>query len=74
MACGNTINLYSLTTNILIATLRSKRQQAALSPEKAKVTHGDVHKGMIIAMEIVEDKKIVSLCSRGVLAEWDLKA
>jgi len=29
---------------------------------------------MIIAMEIVEDKKIVSLCSRGVLAEWDLKA
>lgn len=29
IASGNLVNVYSLTTNILIATLRSKRQQVS---------------------------------------------
>ena len=72
VAIGNLINLYSLTTNLLIGTLRSKRQQASLPADKAKTTHGDVHKAQIIAMKQA-DERLVSLCSKGVLAEWDIR-
>ncbi len=63
IASGNLVNVYSVATGILVSTLRSKRQQAG---EQGK---GDVHKGNIISMALVQDK-LITLCSRGVLAEW----
>ena len=51
VACGNTINVYSLTTGIQVTTLRSKRQQ----PQQSAVK-GDVHKGVIVAMSEVNGK------------------
>ena len=33
---------------------------------------GDVHKGVIIAMKL-EENKLYSLCSKGILSEWDPK-
>jgi hypothetical protein len=56
----------------MIGTFRSKRQQASLPADKAKATHGDVHKALIVAMTLVEER-LITLCSRGVLAEWDIR-
>ena len=56
VASGHLVNFYSLTTNILISTLRSKRQQP--QPEGAKVPKGDVHSGNIISMKLIGQNKV----------------
>ena len=56
VASGHLVNVYSLTTNILISTLRSKRQQP--QPEGAKAPKGDVHSGNIISMQLIGQHKV----------------
>ena len=56
VASGHLVNVYSLTTNILISTLRSKRQQPQL--EGAKAPKGDVHSGNIISMQLIGQNKV----------------
>lgn len=48
IASGNIISVYSLTTGILISTLRSKRQAGTS-------LKGDVHKGNIIALSLIDN-------------------
>ena len=66
VACGHLVNVYSLTTNILINTLRSKRQQQQqVQPEggaaAAKAPKGDVHLGHIITMALIDQHIVIAL-------------
>ena len=54
VACGNTVIVYSLTTAMIVGTLRSKRQQGG-EQQVAKIK-GDVHKANIVAMHLIEGK------------------
>ena len=68
VACGHLVNVYSLTTSILISTLRSKRQQ--LQPEGAKAPKGDVHAGNIIAMQLIGQHKVNRIRSKILHFSW----
>eukprot|EP00347_Sterkiella_histriomuscorum_P004204 403361349 len=74
---GNQILVYSLTTGILTHTFRSKRQidgdqnSGDKIPGQHQNVKGDVHKANIVALHFTEQNKLISLCSRGILAEWE---
>ena len=69
VACGNTILVYSLQTGLQFKTMRSRRTPGADS--KSKET-GDMHKANIVMLAKKSEGVLMSLCSKGTLAEWDI--
>ena len=73
-ACGNAIKVFSLKTGIQVGQLRSARLMQAEQPGFQYV-----HKGNIVGMQLMSDdesqnySKLLTVCSRGTLAEWDIK-
>ena len=73
-ACGNSIKAYNLKTGIQVGSMRSAKILAGDKPG-----FQDVHKAYIVGMGLLtkdsdgEDiaPRLVSVCKRGVFAEWD---
>jgi hypothetical protein len=61
LAVGNTIQVFSLRTQLHIKTIRQANQEKGVS---------DVHKSEILSLTLAKDK-LTSICARGTLAEWD---
>lgn len=68
-ACGNLVKVFSLRTGLHIKTLRSA----------TAVASADVHRCDIVQMCISnqnaeKEKRLLTICAKGVLAEWDAKS
>lgn len=67
-ACGNSVKVFSLRTGLHIKTLRSATAFAS----------ADVHRSDIVQMCISnqnadKEKRLLTICAKGLVAEWDAK-
>ena len=68
-AFGNTIKVYSLRTGLCIKTIRRAILESGLQ---------DVHKSDIFGLNLLRNKvdkelRLVSICAKGIVAEWNVE-
>jgi hypothetical protein len=69
-AFGNTIKVFSLRTGLCIKTIRRAVLETGLQ---------DVHKSDIVGLNLLRNKvdkelRLISVCSKGVVAEWSVES
>ena len=64
-ACGNTVKVFSIRTGYCIKTLRQAPKDSRNNSLQ------DVHKSDILYMSRLKNK-LVTICGRGTVAEWDI--
>jgi len=66
VAAGNCVQVINLVTGLKVCTLRKFSDN---SGKKSKVR--DVHRSNIVMLSLV-GKNLISVCSKGVVAKWDI--